>query len=290
MWITPSNLNRRVFVLSSAALAFAGPALAAAPDSFAALEARYGGRLGVAALDTATGNRLAHRADERFPMCSTFKLLLVGAVLHNVDRGSERLDRWIGFGKSDLLDHSPIASAASGRGGMVVRDLCEAAIEYGDNAAANLLLDGIGGPAGVTSYARSLGDSVTRLDRNEPGVNACTPGDPRDTTSPSAMLADLQALTEGGALSENSQTALTGMLKDCQTASSRIPAGLPMAWSSGDKTGTGANHTANNVAVIYPPNRPSIFVAAYYTGSTATDDQQDAVLAEIGSIVAATFV
>jgi beta-lactamase class A len=282
-------LDRRTFVLTSAAFAAATPAFAATPDPFAALEARHGGRLGVAVLDTSTGNRLAHRASERFPMCSTFKLLVVGAILHNVDLGSERLDRFIGYGKADLLPYSPVLLAHLSAGGLTVEQMCEAAVEYGDNTAANFLLASVGGPAGATSYVRLLGDAVTRVDRNEPSANTCIPGDPRDTTTPLAMLTDLRALTEGGVLSEDSQTAIVGMLKDCQTAQSRIPAGLPTSWSSGDKTGSGANATANNISVIYPPNRPSIFVAAYYTGSTATEGEQDAVLADVGRIVAASF-
>jgi beta-lactamase class A len=284
------NLDRRTFVMASAALAVGTPTFAAAPDPFAALETRHGGRLGVAALDTATGNRLAHRANERFPMCSTFKLLLVGAVLRNVDQGAERLNRWIGYGPSDLIANSPFSNSRVRAGGATIADFCEAAIEYGDNTAANLLLGAVGGPAAATEYVRSLRDSVTRIDRKEPTANTCIPGDPRDTTTPLAMLADMQALTEGGVLSEASQEFIVSCLKNCQTAATRIPAGLPERWESGDKTGTGANGTANDVSVIYPPNRPSIFVAAYYTGSTASDADRDGVLAEVGRIVAATFV
>jgi beta-lactamase class A len=282
-------LDRRAFVLASAAFAAATPAFAAAPDPFAALEAKYGGRLGVAALDTSTGNRLAHRAGERFPMCSTFKLLVVGAILHNVDQGAERLDRFIDYGKADLLPHSPALLAHLSAGGLTVKQMCEAAIEYGDNTAANFLLASVGGPAGATNYARLLGDEVTRIDRNEPTANTCIPGDPRDTTTPLAMLTDLRALTEGGVLSEPSQELIVACLEECQTAQRRIPAGLPNGWSSADKTGSGDHATANDIALISAPNRPSIFVAAYYTGSTATEDEQDAVLADVGRIVAASF-
>jgi beta-lactamase class A len=260
-----------------------------AGDPFAALEARHGGRLGVEALDTSTGSRISHRGGERFPMCSTFKLLAVGAVLHNVDRGVEQLDRFVGFGKAPLIDHSPVSTARLSQHGMTVQELCEAAIEYGDNTAANMLLDAIGGPSAATAYVRTLGDGITRIDRNEPTANTCVAGDPRDTTTPAAMLADLRALTEGGVLAETSQELLVAMLSDCQTAQKRIPAGLPTGWTSGDKTGSGANNTANDIARITPPNRPSIFVAAYYTGSTATADEQDAVLADVGRIVAASF-
>jgi beta-lactamase class A len=281
------SLRRRDFVLGSMALLAAGQAGAAA-SPFAALEARHGGRLGVAVFDIATGNRMAYRADERFPMCSTFKLFAVAAVLHNVDVGMERLDRWMPYSASDLLDHAPIARGRVDAGGMSISDLCAAAIEFGDNTAANLLLTAIGGPSGATSYVRTLGDAVTRIDRTEPTANTCIPGDPRDTTTPSAMLADLNRLTQGNALSTTSQNLLNGWLNDCQTASGRIPAGLPRAWTSGDKTGSGANATANDVSVIYPPDIAPRLVAAYYTGSSATEAEQDAVLAEVGRIVSGT--
>jgi beta-lactamase class A len=282
------RIDRRAFVLATASLALAGPSRAAS-DPFAALETTTGGRLGVAALDTATGNRLAHRADERFPMCSTFKLLAVAAILHRVDLGDERLDRWIGYNKSDLLEYAPVARARLAAGGMTVSDLCAAAIEYSDNTAANLLLAALGGPSGATSYVRSLGDTVTRIDRAEPAANTCIPGDPRDTASPSAMLSDLNALTQGSALSESSRSLLTGWLSDCQTDATRIPAALPEGWTSGDKTGSGANGTANDVAIIYPPGRAPMLVAAYYTGSTASATDRDAVLANVGRLVIQQF-
>jgi len=154
----------------------------------AAIERASGGRLGVAAIDTGGGASLAYRADERFPMCSTFKLLLVAAVLNRVDGGAERLDREIAFGAAEIQRYAPVTKAHLSEGTMTVEALCATAIEWSDNTAANLLLRTLGGPAGITGYARSLGDPVTRLDRFEPALNEATPGDPRDTTSPAAML------------------------------------------------------------------------------------------------------
>lgn len=127
--------------------------------------------MGVAALDTATGERISYRSDERFPMCSTFKLLAATAVLKNVDRGTERLDRWITYTQSDLLEYAPVTQANVSKGGMTVSDLCAAAVELSDNTAGNLLLAAIGGPKGLTEFARSIGDPVTRLDRTEPTLN-----------------------------------------------------------------------------------------------------------------------
>jgi beta-lactamase class A len=137
---------------------------------------------------------------------AAFKLLAVAAVLARVDRGAERLARRIPFSKADLLEYAPVTKARVSEGSMTVAELCDAAITLSDNTAANLLLATLGGPPGVTTYARSLGDSVTRLDRIEPGLNEARPGDPRDTTTPTAMLGNLQRLLVGDALSPASRT------------------------------------------------------------------------------------
>ena len=258
-------------------------------DAFAALEAHYGGRLGVAAIDSANGAHFGRRVTERFPMCSTFKLLVAAAVLSRVDAGREHLGRHIAYGKSDLLEYAPITRDNVHAGFLSVQALCAAAVEYSDNTAANLLLSALGGPASVTAYARSLGDTYTRLDRNEPSLNSAAPGDPRDTTTPAAMASDLQKLLTGNALSPQSRHILASWLTASKTGAGRIRAGMPNGWRVGDKTGTGSNASSNDVAVIYPPGRPPIFVAAYYTGSSATGDKRDAVLAEVGRIVSSAY-
>ena len=204
--------NRRSFLAALAVTALSLPARAApsteervalANKRLAEIEAREGGRLGVFVRDTGAGATIEHRADERFPMCSTFKLLAAAAVLKRVDEGAERLDRTIAYGPSDLLEYAPITKAHVAEGGMTVADLCAAAIDWSDNTAANLVLQTIGGPAGFTTFARSLGDEVTRLDRNEPSLNESLPGDPRDTTSPRAMAASMQKVLLGDVLSES---------------------------------------------------------------------------------------
>jgi beta-lactamase class A len=222
-------------------------------------------------------------------MCSTFKLLAVAAILHRTDLGEERLDRFVSYGQADLLAYAPITKRNVEKGGLMLGQLCAAAIEYSDNTAANLILTSLGGPQAVTQYARSIGDTVTRLDRTEPTLNSAIPGDPRDTTSPSAMANDLNTLLQGTALSQNSRKILTDLLGQCQTAGTRIPAGLPTSWTSGNKTGSGDHGATNDVAVIYPPGLAPIVVAAYYTGSTADSAARDAVLAQVGQIVSTAF-
>lgn len=262
----------------------------AASARIAAIEARLGGRLGVAAVDTRDGNRIEHRASERFPMCSTFKFLLVAAVLSRVDAGHEKLDRLIHYSQSDLLEYAPITKAHLQEGGMTVSALCAAAIEYSDNTAANLLLADVGGPSALTSYVRLLGDSVTRFDRYEPSLNTAIPGDVRDTTSPSSMLHDMhQLLIESRALSAPSRDHLAAWLIASTTGAARLRAGLPSSWRIGDKTGSGDNGSANDIAICWPSNRAPILIASYFTDSRASDADRSAALAEVGRIAAAAF-
>jgi beta-lactamase class A len=256
----------------------------------AEIEKRAGGRLGVCVFDTQTGRRIRHRADERFPMCSTFKLLLAAAVLHQVDEGQEKLDRRIEYGKADLLDYAPAAREHLGEGGMAVKDMAAATIELSDNTCANKLLASIGGPEGYTRYARSLGDTITRLDRSEPALNTSVPGDPRDTTTPNAMTEDLRRVLLGDALSGPSRMRLTDWLMACKTAAARIPAGLPKGWKSGNKTGTGDNGSTNDIAIVWPPGRKPILLSVYYTGSTAPSAAREAVIADVARIVSKTLV
>ncbi len=257
-----------------------------AAATLAALERRYGGRLGVAMLDTGSGRCVSHRGDERFLMCSTFKLLLVAAVLARVDRGTERLDRRIVFGRSAVLSYAPITRLRVGAPGMRVAEVCHAAITLSDNTAANLLLASFGGPAAVTAFARSLGDAVTRLDRIEPALNVGSPGDVRDTTTPLAALATQRQLLLGDALSTASRAQLLDWLRACSTGLDQLRANLPAGWMAGDKSGSGAHGETNDVAILMPPARAPLLVTAYYAGSTADLATRHAVLAEVGRVAA----
>ena len=277
-------------LLGGAAMAVGGlgrvsakPAIAGVDAQLATLERRHGGRLGVAIMDTGSGRQATYRADERFLMCSTFKLLLVSAVLQRVDAGKEQFDRRIVFGKDVLLDYAPVTKQHVGPPGMTVSELCAAAITLSDNTAANLLLGKIGGPRAFAAYARSLGDESTLLDRYEPALN------PRDTTAPESMLADMQQVLLGERLSRPSRALLIRWLVACQTGLQSLRAGMPKDWRVGDKTGqwdgngTGAN---NDIAIVWPPNRKPLLVAAYYMNHTTDPSSRKAVLADVGRIVA----
>ena len=291
-------MKRPQFIRTAAGVAAAAavPSFASAQTSIgferqiAAVEHRTGGRLGVAALDTGTNRHIEYRAFEAFPMCSTFKLLLAGAILARVDAGKDRLGRTVPYSNHDLLDHAPVTTAHVADGGLTVRALCAAAIEESDNTAANLLLATIGGPNGLNAFVRSLGDRITQLDRTKPSLNEAAIGDPRDTTTPHAMSKDAQNLVLGSELSKASRELLVSWLAAAQTGLSAIRAGIPASWRAGDKTGSGERGTRNDVAILWPPGGAPIVVAAYLTGATALDgDQRNDALASVGKIVTAAF-
>lgn len=256
----------------------------------AELERAHGGRIGVAALDLATGARIGHRADERFLLCSTFKALAAAFVLARVDQKKERLDRRVVFSRKDLVAGvSTVTERRVGGAGMTVAELCDAAVTYSDNTAGNLLLASFGGPAGLTAFLRSIGDGTSRLDRIEPELNAyAAPGDPRDTTTPAAMLETLRTLLFGDALSRSSRAQLAAWLITNKTGDARLRAGFPADWLVGDKTGTGGNKegSVNDVAVAWTPQRGAVIVTAYCELPSKSMAQQNPVIAEIGRIVA----
>jgi beta-lactamase class A len=293
-------VSRRTFLVSGtvAALGAGIPSrvlLAASSRRFDTLSASLeqlekdnSGRLGVAVLDTGTDENIGYRKDERFAMCSTFKMLLAAAVLERVEAGKESLDRRIAIPATGLLPTSPVSQQHAGAG-MTIRELSAAIVTRSDNTAANLLLASIGGPAGITRFARSLGDTVTRLDRVELALNEALPGDPRDTTSPAAMVANLRTLLLGTRLSPPSRGQLMDWLIANQTGNQRLRAGLPVGWRVGDKTGSNGDNTTNDIAIIWPGGRPPVLVAAYLTACAGTEAKRNAVLAQVGRLVAQSF-
>jgi len=274
-------LGTSAFILRPRLAAAAGTKGVAA--ALAELERQHGGRLGVAMLDTGSGRHVGHRAGERFLLCSTGKLLVVGAVLARVDRGEEQLSRRIVFGHDAILEWAPVTGKHVGAPGMTVAGLCHAALTVSDNTAMNLLLKTVGGPAAATRFVRSLGDDVTRLDRHEPGLNV--PDGNLDTTTPDAMLASMRRLLLGDVLSAASRAQLIDWLRHNTTGDTQLRAGMPADWKVGDKTGSGHTQT-NDVAIAWPPERKPLLVTAYYEGPSDQGDVRKAVLAHVGKLAA----
>ncbi|HEX3465092.1 MAG TPA: class A beta-lactamase [Candidatus Elarobacter sp.] len=273
-----------MFLLSLLATSAARPV--AAP--FAREERLGRGRLGVCAIDLRDGRRIGRRERERFPLASTFKLPLVMAVLSRVDRGLERLDRKLAFRASEILAYSPAEGRHPRGGSLTIAELCAAAIEQSDNTAANLLMRTLGGPSGVTSYVRSLGDTVTRLDRTEPALNTTTPGDVRDTTTPFAMATLVARLVRDPVLSPSSKATLFGWLRATRTGLTRIRAGVPRDWAVGDKTGT-TDTAGNDVAILWPRTGAPLVIAVYFAEVQAPDEARDAAIAAVAHDVVRTL-
>ncbi|NDZ16587.1 class A beta-lactamase [Variovorax sp. WS11] len=253
----------------------------------AEIEKKVGGRLGVHVLDTADGRRAGHRQDERFALCSTFKFLAAALVLARVDQGKERLDRRVTYARDDLVPYSPATEKHAGGEGMTMAQLCEAAVTLSDNTAANLMLASFGGPAGLTAYMRSLGDTHTRLDRIEPGLNEARAEDPRDTTTPAAIVDSMQKTLLGNALAPASRVRLLQWLDDNKTGGQRIRAGLPADWKVGDKTGTGENGATNDIAILRPPGRAPVLLSVYLTETKSSMADRNAAHAAVAAAAAA---
>ncbi|OQS44561.1 class A beta-lactamase [Chromobacterium haemolyticum] len=275
-------------ILGCARPSLRAPGEAPTARQLAELERNAGGRIGVFAQEVDSGRTLAYRADERFPMCSTFALLLAGAILQRSAAQPDLLYRHVSYRREQLIDYSPIAEQYVEQG-MSVKDLCDAAMRFSDNTAANLLLEQLGGPQEVTRFARSLGDGLSRLDRIEPELNRAEPDDPRDSTTPAAMTANLHALLFSPSLPERQRGLLNDWLLGNTTGNLRIRAGLPAEWRVGDKTGSGGHGAANDVAVAWRPGKSPLILSVYYWGSPAMMDERNAVIAAVARVVAAEF-
>jgi len=279
-------LNRRDVLCSTLGL-LASPALAQSAP-IAALtdyERDTGGHIGVYAKNLRTGALLSWRAHERFIMCSSFKASLAACVLASVDRGQARLDELIAYGPADLLEWAPVAKQNLEKGAMSVAEMCEAAVELSDNTCANALLARFGGPSALTGYWRSIGDTVSRLDHNEPELNRTPPGDPHDTTTPAAMAGTLQKLILGEALLPTSRERLTGWMLGCKTGDNRLRAGLPKDWRVADKTGNNGKDASGDIAVAWSTRGEPMVICAYTRGGAPTSRQIDDVFAQIGRYV-----
>jgi beta-lactamase class A len=253
----------------------------------AAIQSRVGGRIGVYMLDTQSQLELAFNARERFAMCSTFKLMLVTAILKRVAAGALSLDNRLPVREQDMVPHAPITSQHVAEGSMTVLDLCAAALTVSDNAAANILLQPLGGPAALTRFLRDIGDQVTRLDRTEVELNTNLPGDLRDTTAPQAMVASMQKVLLGEVLAPQSRQQLIAWMQQSTTGLKRLRAGVPALWRAVDKTGNGRNGAANDLLVAWPPGRSALIAAVYMSESQQPVSALDQAHAEIGGLFAA---
>jgi beta-lactamase class A len=277
-------LLRRTMIVGltiASATAIASRARAQDDPAIAAIEERRGGRLGFFAVDTGTGRTLSHRADERFLMCSTFKGLLAAMVLARVDIGKESLSREITYTERDLIFTSPVTKANVAKGQISIGDLVQATLAYSDNTAAILLMRSVGGPVALTGFLRGIGDTVTRSDRYEPQSNKLD--GTLDTTSPRAILTSVQKILQGDVLTPASKARLEAGMFACKPGLGRIRAALPVGWVAGDRPGTSVEEESNDYAIVRPPGRAPLLVAAYYDAPKLSMTDRETVLQEAGT-------
>ncbi|XQA70617.1 class A beta-lactamase [Xanthomonas sacchari] len=260
------------------------------PQRLAEIERRSGGRLGVSLLDGGGATLGGQRQDERFPLCSTFKFLLAGAVLQRVDRGELDLRTQVPIRAADMVvSHAPATRPHVG-GALDLAALCRAAMIFSDGLAANLLLRQVDGPAGLTRFLRTIGDTQTRSDRYEPEMNGFALDDPRDTTTPAAMAASMRTLLLGGVLAPASRQRMIGWMRDNRTGDDCLRAGFPRGWAVGDKTGNNGIDTRNDIAIVWPPGRGKpLLLTAYLNGAQVDSDARDAALKAVAQAVVATL-
>jgi len=268
-----------------------GAHAASADKALKRIRERVGGRLGVHALDSQSGKRWGLDENSRYAMASTFKLPLAAALLWQVDRKAITLEHSLAINKTDLLPNSPAVEAklVAGVDAMTVGELCRAVVTHSDNAAANVLLNGMGGPSELTAFFRTIGDEITRLDRREPALNQNVPGDQRDTTTPRAMVDSMLRMFTQDVLSIPSRALLIDWMIASRTGLDRVRAGLPKGWNPGDKTGTGENGAFNDLVIAYPPSRRPVFVAVYMSESKLGPKELAGAHAEIGTLIAKVF-
>lgn len=249
------------------------------------LEQRYGARVGVWALDTGTGRVLEHRSGERFAHASVLKLPVVGLLLDRV--ADADLDALVPIAADDVLEYAPVTSQHVGAG-LPLREVMAAAMVVSDNTAANLLIERLGGPAGVQAGLRELGNDVTTVDRVEPALNEARPGDVRDTSTPAALGRTVEALVLGDVLAPDRRAQLQQWLRDNTTGDAAIRAGVPAGWTVGDKTGSAGYGTRNDAGVLWPADggAPVVLVLLTDRGVEGADPD-DALLADTTRAVVA---
>ena len=240
-------------------------------------------RIGMAVIDTGSDSTWHYRGDERFPLNSTHKTFTCAALLAKADKQTLLLNQEVSITNEMLVSYSPITEKSLAPDTITFDRLCQAAVSYSDNTAANLAFDVIGGSAGFNAFMRSLGDAQTRLDRKEPELNEATPGDLRDTTTPIAITQSLKKVLLDDGLPASAQATLKQWMLDDQVAGALLRATLPADWKIADKTGAGGHGSRSIIAVIWPPAKKPLVVGIYITQTKAPMTESNQAIARIGS-------
>jgi len=296
------------------------PALARLEREIARLARIAGGVVGVAALHMESGRRVSLNGKERFPMASTYKIPIAVQVLTRVDRGELTLDQMITVEAADFSPGSGTLSDLFTAPGVAlsVRNLLELMLVISDNTATDVLLRVAGGAEAVTARMSELGIEGVRVDRPTKQViaewmgiagpmpeslehfreraRAMTPeerraaarrfdDDPRDTATPEAMVALLEHIYRGRALTRETTELLLDILRRCRTGEARLKGLLPPGTEVAHKTGT-IGGTTNDVGILtLPADAGHVAIAVFVKSSEADVPTRERAIAEIARAV-----
>ena len=231
------------------------------------------GRIGVAAVDLSTGQRIGVLADQRFPMASTSKIAIAATFLEGVEKG-----RWSLTSEYPLL--IPVRSAKFSSAAAPVRkgqyfqaiDLIEMMITRSSNPATDALLEVVGGPKVVNDWMRrngikdfTLTRDIATLVRDDGEFDPAAHIDIRDSATPNAMVEFLVGLERGKYLSAESREVLLGAMSRTVTGKRRIRGLMPETVLVSHKTGS-LNNTSSDIGIIEAPDGRKIALAIYVTG------------------------
>ncbi|MDP8916032.1 MAG: class A beta-lactamase [Pseudomonadota bacterium] len=289
-----------------------------------------GGQLGVAVKDLRTGWTAAVRGGDPFPQQSVFKLWVGLAVLDAADRGVLRLDEPLVLRREDLsVFHQPVAEKVDADGyRTTLGELLRYMVEESDNAAADLLIRRLGGPAAVQAVLNRKGVRGIRVDRAERDLQSEISGlrwrpeftdpaaferaraavpdhvrtrardlylaDARDTATPTGTVEALAALHEGRLLSPASTRRLLDMMRASRLGPNRLRAGLAPGWTLAHRTGSGSSWrgttvAVNNIGLLTAPDGRTYAVAAFLKQTQAPERNREAPLAEVARAVVAQW-
>ena len=194
-----------------------------------------------------------------------------------------------------------------------VANLIEVMITESDNTATDISMGLAGGPAAVTENLRRIGITDFRVDRltaeilrdfyglpglatpkvvaeayrNNPALvtevgnrNLDFEADPRDHTTPLAMLQLLLAIDGGTAMSPESRAFLLGVMSRTRTGAGRLKGLLPRGTPVAHKTGT-TGGVANDVGYITLPDGRRFAIAVFTNSSETSVPDRDRAIAEI---------
>jgi beta-lactamase class A len=244
------------------------------------------GRIGVAAVDLATGEEVMVLGDQLFPMASTSKVAVAATYLEMVEKGKYSL-------RSEFPLLLPVASAKYSSAKAPVRagqnlpalDLIELMITRSSNPATDALLAAVGGPAVVNDWIRRKGISnfsinrdIATLVRDDGQYNPATYIDTRDAATPRTMARLLAGIYRGEYLSDQSRQVLLGSMSRTVTGKRRIPAHIPLEARVSHKTGS-LNNTSSDIGLIECPDGRVIAVAIYVTGQGTKQAREERIAA-----------